>query len=246
MILASSEGVRQGAPEATPFFNICVGQLLAEMEEQICEDGKDLVMSYADDIVVISGKEVIKAEVVRFFGDNEGRSGLKLNLQKCEDYDLTAVKEGEQSISMLGSMIGTVEHRRAFLIAKIVEVEAIAERLKQMPKQHAALILRKSTANKLRHLLRCMDLRDLEPEVRRIDELIYNMVDYLRGLPDDEARGPLAEAITNWPTRLGDLEFLAMLPREAALLRRVAKLREDCCWRRVSLRIKVCPIWLSY
>ena len=209
VILASSDGVRQGAPEATPFFNICVGQLLVEMEEQVCEVGKDLVMSYADDIAVVSGNDAIKAEVVRFFGDNEGRSGLKLNLQKCEDYDLLAVKKGDQSMPMLGSMIGTVEHRRAFLVAKIVEVEAIAERLKQMPKQHAALILRKSTANKLRHLLRCMDLRDLEPEVRRIDELIYNMVDHLRALSDGEARGPLAEAITNWPTRLGGLGILS-------------------------------------
>jgi hypothetical protein len=53
-----------------------------------------------------------------------------------------------------------------------------------------------------------MDLRDLRPEVQRIDELIYSMVDHLRGLPDGEERGPLAEAITNWPTRYGGLGIL--------------------------------------
>jgi hypothetical protein len=84
------------------------------------------------------------------------------------------------------------------LVAKIEEVERIVDRLKQLPKQHALMLLRKSTATKLRHLLRSMDLHDLGPEVKRIDEMIYSMVDHLRGLPDGEARGPLAEAITNW------------------------------------------------
>ena len=53
-----------------------------------------------------------------------------------------------------------------------------------------------------------MDLRDLGPEVQRIDESIYSMVDHLRGLPVDEDRGRLAEAITNWPMRLGGLGIL--------------------------------------
>jgi len=177
------------------------------MEEEICA-ADDLVMSYADDVAVVSANDAIMPEIAQFFDGNKGRTGLELNLLKCNDYDLMSVKEGEQSIPSLGSMIGTVEHRRAFLVGKIAEVEAIVEKLKQIPKQHAALLLRMSTANKLRHLLRCMDLRDLRPEVQRIDELIYSMVDHLRGLPDGEERGPLAEAITNWPTRYGGLGIL--------------------------------------
>ena len=180
---------------------------MEQMEEEI-STVDDLVMSFADDVAVFSGNDAIKPEIVHFFDINKGRTGLELNLPKCNTYDMMSVKEGEQSIPSLGSIIGTLQHRREFFVGKIDTVEAILQKLKQMPKQHAALLLRMSTANKLRHLLRCMDLRDLGPELQRIDELIYNMVDHLRALPDGEERGPHAEAITNWPTRLGGFGIL--------------------------------------
>ena len=98
-------------------------------------------MSYADGVTVVSANDAIMPEIAQFFDDNKGRTGLELNLPKCNDYDLMSVKEGEQSIPSLGSMLGTMELRRAFIVGKIVEVEAIVEKLNQIPKQHAALLL---------------------------------------------------------------------------------------------------------
>jgi len=207
VIIASSDGVRQGGPEASDFFSIPFGVLLQEMEEELCENG-DVVMSFADDLAVSTLNDDLKPPIVDFFEANKGRTGLELNIPKCECFELMAVKQGVIAMPWLGSMIGTVEHRRAFLVAKIAEVDQDIEKLKHLPRHHAAILLRMSMSNKLRHLLRSMDLRDLGPEVQSIDESIYSMVDHLRGLPVGEDRGPLAVAITNWPMRLGGFGIL--------------------------------------
>ncbi len=90
---------------------------------------------------------------------------------------------------------------------KIQETEEGINRLKQLPKQHALLLLKKSFANQLRHLLRTMDTTGLNQEVRNIDVLIYDTVDFLRNLPAGEVRTDTESAIIEFPIEMEDWEF---------------------------------------
>ena len=72
----------------------------------------------------------------------------------------------------MGSYIGPPNIRKAFLQKKILEVEALATRIYQLPKQHAMLLLRLSTSNLVRHLPKTIEAQKVETELETLDNLI--------------------------------------------------------------------------
>jgi len=153
-------------------------------------------------VYIISFKQSVLEEAIEYCARIENQTGFVLNAAKCKLHDLWEVKQGGARIDILGACIGSADMRKEFLKESIERTKNILARLKQLPKQHALLMLRQSTSNKLRYLLRCMELQDNVEQVKNIDVMFYDVVDFLRGVPSNE-RTNIETAIMGLPSNMG-------------------------------------------
>ena len=106
---------------------------------------------------------------------------------------------------MLGTVIGPEPVRRALLMEAIYRTRQHLQRLRQLPAQHALIMLRLCFGPENMHLLRSMDTSGLEDELHTLDESIYSAMDALRGAPFDAERSPRTTAIYGLPLSMGGL-----------------------------------------
>jgi hypothetical protein len=162
-----------------------------------------------DNVYVLSENPEAFALAKRYCVSQKDTVGLILNEGKCKEHDLWHVKMGTASIEMLGACIGTKHARQMFLENKIAEVEKILGRLKQLPGQAAQYLMRHSTSNKLRHLLRAMELQDLHETLATLDSLHYGVIDSIRGIHHANEKGIHDREIMSLPCKLGGLGIIS-------------------------------------
>ena len=71
----------------------------------------------------------------------------------------------QTGLKALGSFVGPLNGRKGFLQDKIEELQQALERLQDLPKQHALLLLRASTSSLLRYLPRTIEPEGLQDEL---------------------------------------------------------------------------------
>ncbi|KAE8258651.1 hypothetical protein A4X13_0g1547 [Tilletia indica] len=211
-VLQSSQGVPQGDPLSPLFFCIGARKTAALLQEFLGEDG--FVVCYLDDWYIFGrNEEVLKGALDFLEGlEKEGRSGgLRLNKDKCMTMRREDLKEG--GFEMLGTMIGSTATRKDFLQAKIAEQEATINKLRNLPKQDALLLLLLCVQHNLRHLLRCLKTDDIEDAWTLHD---HHLASSLRAIRSDiPRRGPYDNFLFPLPLRRGGCglpTFTALAP----------------------------------
>lgn len=167
-----------------------------------------MLVSYLDDIYIKSANPNGKGAIVQFF---EGGSddGFHLNPTKTTVTSLKGVSTNPTGLPVLGSLIGGLEARRSFFKGKVDGLRPALQRLRDLPRQQGFLLLRMCYAPQLRHLLRSMDLRDMDPELRELDCVLFDTMDFLRGAPADMQRTEVVERIYSLPITMGGCGILS-------------------------------------
>ena len=206
--LSSSQGVRQGDPLGPLLFSLVMRPKLQRLIQQIANSPHDITMAYLDDVNIISNNEHLLDNIIAAF---DGQDGLTLNLNKTRCDTVSTVATNQEGIQVLGSANGTIHARRNFLTNKINMVEAHITRLRGLPHQISLILLRQCIQPQLKHLLRTMELTDLVPELTRLDEMVYKLMDYLRGAtgPVDMIRDPIIQRIYSLPLSQGGCGLLS-------------------------------------
>jgi hypothetical protein len=143
-------------------------------------------------------------DAMQYCRSTENTTGYVINEGKCKHADLWDVKQGRVRLEVLGACIGSVEMRKAFLVEHLASLSKVISRLKQLPRHHALYILRKSTSNKLRFLLRSMDLHGVDDQIASIDAMLYDTVDFLREVRQGDSQAH-EQAIKGLPGRMGGI-----------------------------------------
>ena len=204
-VIQSAEGVRQGDPLGPLLFSLALKSKMDSLKQQVCTTPSDRLVAYLDDIYLISDSPDKMTDVQDIFGGG----GFVLNVTKSKRTSLIDIRDGVSGYPVLGSMIGPAEARRAFFRAKVAELQPALQRLGQLPRQHALLLLRLSFAPQLRYLLRCMDLEDLQDELEELDVMVFGQLDSLRAAteaPDDAGgppRDPKTQRVYSLPISVG-------------------------------------------
>ena len=108
--------------------------------------------------------------------------GFKLNRAKCAITSLQTINE--EGRELYGAFIGAPEPKKIWLEEKIERTLTHVRRLGDLRSQDALILLRQCIVPELAHLLRCMDLSDMEPCLAVLDEGIEALLDRLRGGPN--------------------------------------------------------------
>ncbi|EXM13749.1 hypothetical protein FOTG_17809, partial [Fusarium oxysporum f. sp. vasinfectum 25433] len=98
----------------------------------------------------------------------------KLNLAKSKKIAIKDLKD--HGLKTLGTYIGPLEGRRAFLEEKLDTLQQAIATLQDLPKQHSLLLLRGSIHLLLRHLLRQLNPEGLSDLWERADILIKEAI----------------------------------------------------------------------
>lgn len=200
-LVRSAEGVRQGDPLGPFLFSIGIKNTLDALLKDLREAYKDddvsvLVVAYLDDIYILSQREIPLEYIDKLFEN----APIRLNKQKSKCYSFDDIRS--TGLDVLGSHIGPLDSRKAFLTSKTARVDALLSRLEQLPHQHALLLLRKSTSTLLRHIPRTLDPDGLRGEWEELDKLMLEAMQRIRGDP------------TCWPT---DADIMALPVREGGM-----------------------------
>jgi hypothetical protein len=193
--ILSSEGVRQGDPMSTLWFSLAIRDTVDGLQSML--GSSYLVLAYLDDIFVLAPSASGYDDTLAFFHD----APVRLNANKCQLFDLRDTKT--QPVHLLGSCVGSVDSRSAFLLDKVTSLETDLHNLRLLPHQHALLILRKSLQHKLRHLMRHLDSHDLPHLWARLDASLWNALDHLRGHIPSEADHKRDRTLLALPPALG-------------------------------------------
>lgn len=202
-VLWSREGVRQGCPLGPLLFSLALRDKLVRLMGTVAVAPTDITTGYLDDMHVVSSQGNLKDAMVAFFEEDNPHDGLRLNAAKTTVHPLHTLREDPDGMPILGSLIGNVAARRRFLLDKVDALRPSLQRLRQLPRQQGLMLLRQCYAPQLRHLLRSMDLSDLQPELRMVDELLFGTMDYLRGAYVDVPRNERVERIYSLPLSMG-------------------------------------------
>lgn len=137
-------------------------------------------MAYLDDIFILdkgpAGNALAAAnQVFR-------NSPLTLNTRKSKECSIQDLRK--DGLAALGTFIGPLEARKAFLAAKIAQLQGAIKAMIGLPKQHFLLLLRGSIHLLLRHLLRQLEPRGLLALWDTADKAIQS------ALQDLASRGP--------------------------------------------------------
>ena len=129
------------------------------------------MVAYLDDLYILNkapqgtletAKEVLKG------------SPFSLNLAKSKEEAIEDLKL--EGLKALGTYIGPIRPRRAFLQDKLAALQEALEALQDLPKQHSLLLLRGSIQLLLRHLQRQLDPTGLEDLWEEADTLIREAI----------------------------------------------------------------------
>ena len=157
--LDSSSGVRQGDPLAPLYFSLGYAKILADIEQNLRENGleRDMsVMSYLDDTYLFSraeDKERVLGITLDVFRRFEASSGLRIRSDKtwsCDPSDFRA-----NGITLLGAHIGGKQDD--FIDEKAEEFDGICSKLKNLNAQDCMLLLRMCGIPQVNHLLRTVE-----------------------------------------------------------------------------------------
>ena len=174
-LLLSSQGVRQGDPFGPLFFSLGIRTLLDRLSAHL--GPHRLILAYLDDVYILSHDSQVLADVSSFF-DNQAAS-LQLNLAKSSTHTIQDITQS--GLKVLGSCVGSMAPRAAFLQAKIEEQERTLAKLPGLPHQHALLVLRECLQQNLRHLLRSLRSDDLGHLWARYDRSLQRCVLQMQG-----------------------------------------------------------------
>jgi hypothetical protein len=213
-LLKSSDGGRQGCPIMSLIFSLLLRNKLVALKNHPALQGQiKTVISYLDDINLICKRGDLIAAIETLFATEEGqdrpRDGLSLNIEKTKIDSLRDAAYDGEGLSVLGSCVGTVTARRSFLKTKTEHMRVTLHRLRCIPSQQALLLLRVCIYPELLHLLRTMDTSDLTEELKDIDNLFYNHVDYLRRSNPDVVRDPIITRIYSLPLSQGGFGLIS-------------------------------------
>ncbi|UOH81738.1 hypothetical protein LQV05_004418 [Cryptococcus neoformans] len=189
----SSQGVRQGDPFGPLFFSIALRPTLHALSIALGPDTQ--AVAYLDDIYLFSNDPNVMQRTQAFLADKE--NVIKLNNNKCKQVTFTEM--AENGFKMLGTM-GKMES----------EARKIA-RLKDLPSQHALLLLRLCIQQNLRHLQRSLRTDDLKTYWERMDQELWGEVQRMRTrqIEGSKAEDTLGKQLSHLPARFGGLGLLS-------------------------------------
>ena len=151
--------------------------------------------AYLDDIGIITSRPELLDAITALFApavpDARPVDGLSLNVTKTKVTNLSTLRDDAAGLPFLGSMIGCQEARRTFFRDKVDDLQQAMRRLRCLPKQQSLLLLRSCFVPQLIHLLRDMDLHDLEDELDRLDACVYDAIAAIRSAAPRDPDGPL-------------------------------------------------------
>ncbi|XMA08903.1 hypothetical protein WAI453_001694 [Rhynchosporium graminicola] len=155
--LASAEGVRQGDPIAPLLFSLAIRPMLEHLQKTL---PRATIIAYLDDIYICSPDSTALLPVVT---EAFQHSPVALNRRKSADYPIAQLQA--KGLQALGTYIGPIETRRTFLRGKITTLAIALDTLKQLPKQHALLLLRgkvlwKQADSQIHHAIQALIARE--------------------------------------------------------------------------------------
>ncbi|KAL2073950.1 hypothetical protein VTL71DRAFT_11276 [Oculimacula yallundae] len=195
--LASAEGVRQGDPLAPLLFSLSIRPMLENLQIAL---PKATIIAYLDDIYVLDpGTYPLLPRITKAL---RLKGPITLNQKKCSDDLVLDLRE--KGLKVLGTFIGPLRPRRKFLQAKASDLSKALDALKDLPKQHALLLLRGSVQLLLRHLQRQLFSDDMPDLWAYIDRIIRVAVQRL--IARESGGKPLVRiACLSIPVREGGL-----------------------------------------
>ncbi|EAL19915.1 hypothetical protein CNBG0010 [Cryptococcus deneoformans B-3501A] len=204
-ILHSSQGVRQGDPFGPLFFSITLRPTLNALSQSLGPSTQAL--AYLDDIYLFSNDSQVLSKTTQFLADKQHI--IKLNEKKCKLISFDEIRQ--DGFKMLGTMVGGKEKRAEFLEGKIRKEMAKVGKLKDLPHQHALLLLRFCIQQNLRHLQRSLRSDDLVDLWERLDTMLWEEVKRMRmrQREDTVEEEALGRSLTKLPARLGGLGLLS-------------------------------------
>lgn len=136
-------------------------------------------------------------------------------MDKCHSHDLDYVRA--HGLELLGTCVGSVAARRAFLRRKVDLERTKFARLSSLPAQFALLLLTSSFHLDLAHLLRSLDPEGLADILQDLDDLSYATFCNIRGSGSPNFKfvpHPFADKeLVTLPARLGGIGLLSFVER---------------------------------
>lgn len=205
---SSTQGVRQGDPMGPLLFSMGIASKLTALGDS---DLVKQLLAYLDDVTTLSDTD-LRLLLQQLFSPPPGQAttpeGLALNLHKTKSIDLAAMVRENGTVRLLGTCVGHISGRRAFLHEKLQDLRGNLHRLRQLPPPQAYHLLTKVFVVKNIHLCRSMDLSGLDAELAMFDALHEEAVRACCGAPflTDTAR-----TIIHLPLREGGLGIYSLL-----------------------------------
>ena len=199
VVIPSSQGVRQGDPLGPLLFSMAIRGKVERLQQAVHQEETAYVTSYLDDIALVSANPHLMPQIQAIFAPGPGMErppdGIALNVAKTRVDNMGTLHQSAAGLPVLGSLVGNVAARRQFLVDKMEPLRIQLLRLRHLPRQQALLLLRMCLVPQLQHLLRIMDLSDLQEELQQLDMMVYDTLQHLRMAPPRTANQPPDPAI---------------------------------------------------
>ena len=214
ILLESSDGFRQGSPEASLLFSIALRPKIRALQNLYIQGvPRVLPVAYADDIsVFIRGEghmDSLKTVFAPIIPGQRPSDGFELNEAKCKEHCFASLHNDNTGMEILGAMVGTNNARMQFIAKRKQQLKWQLVRLHTLPKQVALLLLTQCLSRQLPHLLRTMDTRELEEVLCSVDSMVFATAERIR---DANTYIPpnVAQRIYSLPQALGGFGLLSM------------------------------------